>query len=180
VEARLSGANGAAGVEFGSFRLGIPPEVFDRRPALRAFEGRSVILGLRPEDIEDAALVADAPSERRMRARVLLSEALGADVVVHLRIDAPAVLTDDVKELADDVGVEVLQAVQERAEAGENTFLARLNPRTEAQPEREVDLAVDVTRLHFFDPETGLAIYDGEDAPGPAPAVSPPVASTDQ
>jgi multiple sugar transport system ATP-binding protein len=125
-----------------------------------------VILGLRPEDLEDASLVAEAPADRRIRTRVLLREALGADVVVHLKIDAPEVLTDDVKELADDVGVEALQAVEQRAEAGESTFLARLNPRTDAQTDGMVELVVDVSRLHFFDPETGLAIYGEEGSSG--------------
>jgi multiple sugar transport system ATP-binding protein len=176
VEATLTETDGSHGVTFGSFRLGIPAEVLDRRPALRGYEGRSVILGLRPEDLEDASLVAEAPADRRIGARVLLREALGADVVVHLKIDAPEVLTDDVKELADDVGVEALQAVEQRAEAGESTFLARLNPRTEAQTDRLVELVVDVTRLHYFDPESGLAIYDGS---GPASDAAP-VASAAQ
>jgi multiple sugar transport system ATP-binding protein len=166
VEATLTGSDGAHGVGFGSFRLAIPKEVFDQRPGLRAYEGRSVILGLRPEDLEDASLVAEAPADRRIRTRVLLREALGADVVVHLKIDAPEVLTDDVKELADDVGVEALQAVEQRAQAGESTFLARLNPRTEARTDQVVELVVDVARLHFFDPGTGLAIYGEEDGAG--------------
>jgi multiple sugar transport system ATP-binding protein len=173
VEATLTGTDGSPGVTFGSFSLAIPREVFDRRPALKGYEGRSVILGLRPEDLEDASLVAEAPADRRIRARVLLREALGADVVVHLKIDAPEVLTDDVKELADDVGVEALQAVEQRAEAGESTFLARLNPRTEAQADQLVELVVDVGRLHYFDPETGLAIYQDADSPSEAaPAAS--------
>ncbi|HEY7668206.1 MAG TPA: sn-glycerol-3-phosphate ABC transporter ATP-binding protein UgpC [Actinomycetota bacterium] len=166
VEATMTGSDGSRGVEFGSFKLAIPNEVFARRPGLRAYEGRNVILGLRPEDLEDASLVAEAPADRRIRTRVLLREALGADVVVHLKIDAPEVLTDDVKELADDVGVEALQAVEQRAEAGESTFLARLNPRTDAQTDGMVELVVDVSRLHFFDPETGLAIYGEEGSSG--------------
>jgi multiple sugar transport system ATP-binding protein len=164
VEATLSGSNGSASVAFGSLKLAVPDAVFGERPALRGYEGKQVILGLRPEDIEDATIASDAPADRRMRADVQLREALGADVVVHLRIDAPEVLTEDVKELAHDVGAEALEAVQQRAEAGENTFLARLSPRTEAQPGRAVELVVDVERLHFFDPESGLGIYDGEAA----------------
>ena len=88
---------------------------------------------------------------------MLLREALGADVVVHLKIDAPEVLTDDTKELADDLGIETMP----NAATGESTFLARLNPRTQARTDGLVDLVVDVTRLHFFDADSGLAIYDG-------------------
>jgi multiple sugar transport system ATP-binding protein len=159
VEASLSRSNGSAAVEFGSFRLAVPEEVFEERPSLRAYEEKRVIVGLRPEDIEDASLVPDAPADRRIQASVLLREALGADVLVHLTIDAPEVLTEDVKELAHDVGVEALAAVEQRAEAGESTFLARLSPRTEALQDRPVELVVDVVRMHFFDPETGLGIY---------------------
>jgi multiple sugar transport system ATP-binding protein len=159
VEAELSRTDGSCAVEFGSFRLAVPDEVFEARPALNEYVGKRVIMGLRPEDMEDARLVSEAPADRRIRAEVLLREALGADVLAHIRIDAPEVLTEDVKELAHDVGVEALDAVRQRAEAGESTFLARLSPRTEATLGQPVELVVDVTRLHFFDPDSGLAIY---------------------
>jgi multiple sugar transport system ATP-binding protein len=146
-------------VEFGGIRLGLSGEVFAQRPALREYEGRRVIVGLRPEDMEDAALVSDAPADRRIRAEVNLREALGADVLVHFSVRAPEVMTEDVRELAGDVGQEALQAVEERARAGESTFLARLNPRTGAREREPIELVVDVTRLHFFDPDTGRGIY---------------------
>jgi len=161
-EATLSRADGSASVEFGGFRFGLPDEVFAERPALKAFEGRQVIVGVRPEDMEDATLVADAPADRRFRCSVMLREALGADVLVHFKIKAPPVMTEDVKELAGDVGVEALAAVEQEARAGESTFLARLNPRTEAREGEAIELVVDVHRLHFFDPETGLGVYGGD------------------
>jgi multiple sugar transport system ATP-binding protein len=61
VEARLSTSNGSADVEFGGQRLGVPPEVMASHAGLRRFEGGSVVVGLRPEDIEDASLVPEAP-----------------------------------------------------------------------------------------------------------------------
>jgi multiple sugar transport system ATP-binding protein len=160
VEANLARSNGSGEATFGGFALGIPDEVFAARPALRAFEGRPVILGIRPEDMEDAQLVSDAPSDRRIRSEVLLREALGADVLAHIRVQAPAVMTEDVRELAHDVGAEALEAVEHRVAAGESTFIARLNPRTTARKGTPIELVVDVNRLHFFDPETGLGIYD--------------------
>jgi multiple sugar transport system ATP-binding protein len=159
VEADLSRSNGAAVVEFGGFQLGIPAEVFASRPALKGYEGKRVIVGLRPEDMEDASLAPDAPGDRRIRSSVDLREALGADVVVHFKVQVPAVITEDTKELADDVGQEALQAVEERARAGESTFVARLSPRTGALEGEPVELVVDVTRLHFFDPASGRGIY---------------------
>jgi multiple sugar transport system ATP-binding protein len=161
VEATLAPSNGSTVAEFGGFRLGIPDEVITRRPDLRRFQGKQVVLGLRPEDMEDASLVAGAPADRRIRANVVLREALGADVVAHFKVPAPPVITEDVKELAHDVGQEALQAVEREAQQGESTFVARLNPRTEARVGESIELVVDVGRLHFFDPETGLGVYGG-------------------
>jgi multiple sugar transport system ATP-binding protein len=160
-EASLTRSEGSAAVEFGGIRLAIPEQVFTARPALRGYEGKKVIVGIRPEDMEDASLVADAPADRRFPTDVILSEALGADVVAHVRVRAPAVVTEDVRELAHDVGQEALEAVEQDARTGESTFLARLNPRTGAREGEPIELVVDVTRLHFFDPETGLGIYEG-------------------
>lgn len=159
VEATLSRADGSAGVEFGGLRLAIPEQVFADRSALKSYEGKQVILGLRPEDMEDASLVADAPSDRRFRSDVILREALGADVVAHVKVRAPAVMTEDVRELAHDVGQEALEAVEQDARSGQSTFLARLNPRTSAREGEPIELVVDVNRLHFFDPDSGLGIY---------------------
>ncbi|MGH2655098.1 MAG: ABC transporter ATP-binding protein [Actinomycetota bacterium] len=161
VEADLVRADGSAALEFGGFRLELPEEVFADRPPLRAYEGKRVVLGLRPEDMEDATLVSEVPSGRRIRATVRLREALGADVLVHFAIAAPPVLTEDARELATDVGQEALLDAEARARAGQSTFLARLSPRTTAREGEPIELAVDVTRFHFFDPQTGLGIYGG-------------------
>ena len=162
VEAELSLGDGGATVSFADYQLEIPREVVGLHPELRAFEGQRIILGIRPEDMEDASLVPDAPANRHLRAPVVLLEALGADVVAHVRISAPAVMTEDVKELAHDVGAEAVQAVEQGARAGESMFLARLNPRTGAKQSEPIELVVDVSRLHFFDPKTGQGIYGGD------------------
>ncbi len=164
VEADLAQENGSWAVKFGGFSLEIPEDVFAARPALRAFEGKPVVIGIRPEDMEDASLVSDAPANRRIRSRVILREALGADVLVHFGVRARPVITEDTKELAHDVGAEVLEAVEKAGDQGEWIFLARLNPRTQAQQGKEIELVVDTSRLHFFDPEEGQGIYDGEPA----------------
>ena len=158
VEATISTANGSAHVEFGGQRLGVPPEVIAAHAGLRAFEGGSVVVGLRPEDIEDASLVPEAPQDRRISTVVDLRESLGADVVIHFTVDAPAVVTEDTKELAHDVGHDKLETVEQMG-SDHSEFLARLSPRTTATQGQPIDLVVDVTRLHFFDPETGLAVY---------------------
>jgi multiple sugar transport system ATP-binding protein len=166
VEATLARSNGSSTIEFGGYRLGVPDDVFGMRPALKAYEGKQVVVGIRPEDMEDASLTPDAPPDRRITSGVILREALGADVLVHFMIKAPVVITEDTKELAGDVGQEALEAAERSAIAGESEFLARLNPRTKATMGEPIDLVVDVNRLHFFDPQTGQGIYGGETEPG--------------
>jgi multiple sugar transport system ATP-binding protein len=159
LEATLARTNGGLVAEFGGFRLPVPEEVVGARPALRAYEDRKVVLGIRPEDMEDASLVSDAPASRRIDANVDLREALGSDVVVHFTIDAPPAMTDDVRELAVDVGQEALQQVQQHAEGGRSSVIARLNPRTQVNKGDRLDLVIDTHRLHFFDIDSGMGIY---------------------
>ena len=168
VEADLSRSNGALAVQFGDFTLEVPSSVLSARPALKGYEGKPVVVGIRPEDMEDASLVADAPAGRRVRSQVILREALGADVLVHFGVNARPAMTEDTKELAKDVGTDVLEAVERGAERGEWIFLARLNPRTSAEKGKPIELVVDSERMHFFDLESGAGIYGGDDDPQPA------------
>ena len=158
VEARIVEADGGLAVQVAGFDLPIPEELLARRPALRGFVDRPVVMGVRPEDMEDASLVSDAPPERRITAVIELREALGSDVVVHFGLDAPPAITEDVRELAVDVGHEALEKLEQSTDR--TTVLARLNPRTMAQAGESIELVVDTHRLHFFDPDTGLAIYE--------------------
>jgi multiple sugar transport system ATP-binding protein len=80
-------------------------------------------------------------------------------VVIHFPIQASPAITDDVRELAADVGHDVLEKVERTAEGGESIVVARLNPRTRIQKGDAVELVVDTTRLHFFDPDDGSGIY---------------------
>jgi multiple sugar transport system ATP-binding protein len=157
-------ADGSLVVEVGVHHLPIPAAVLAERPALRGYNGRKVVLGIRPEDMEDASLVSDAPAERRISSTVDLQEALGSDVLVHVPIEAPPAITEDVKELATDVDPEQAQLLHRASESGEATtanLVARLNPRTHVRKGDRIDLVVDTERLHFFDPDDGSGIYGG-------------------
>jgi multiple sugar transport system ATP-binding protein len=167
VEATLHHSDTGWAVEAGDIHLELPDQTFTNRPALAAYDGRTVVLGIRPEDMEDASLVADAPAGHRFRAEVELREALGSDVIVHFIVAARPAVTEDVKELAVDVGVEALQKVQDHAERGRTNVVARLNPRTQAQKGDTIELVVDTSRLHFFDVDDGTGIYGGQ-APAPS------------
>ena len=166
VETTITRSDGAAFVEFGGIRLRVDDRVLAERPGLRAYEGRPVVLGIRPEDMEDATLAPDAPADRRLTARVDLREALGSEILVHFEVAAPAVMTEDARELAADAGIADLAPIEELAAEGRSTFVAQLNPRTQAREQEDIELFVDTARLHFFDIETGLGIYgDPEQEP---------------
>ncbi|MCL5735637.1 MAG: sn-glycerol-3-phosphate ABC transporter ATP-binding protein UgpC [Actinobacteria bacterium] len=158
-EAKLSAFDGDLKVSFGGHDLRVPAAVVDHRPALRSFVGRNVVLGIRPEDMEDASLVPQAPADQKLAAKVSLLEALGSEVLVHFEVEAPVVLTEDVKELAVDVGAEHLENLEKQARVGRSVFTASLNPKTTAQKGGSIELVADSTRFHFFDPDTGLGIY---------------------
>ena len=159
VEGDLSTADGAMYVEFGGFRLRVDDQALQARPALSSFDGKKVVVGLRPENMEDASLATGAPADRRIKAEVDLREALGSQVVIHFTVDAPVVLTEDTKELAHDVGAGDLQDLAAQGEEAKSKFVAQLDPRTNVREGDKIELLVDTARFHFFDPETGLGIY---------------------
>jgi multiple sugar transport system ATP-binding protein len=159
VEGSLVRSNGAMYAEFGALRLKVDDEVIQARPALSKFEGKKLVIGLRPESMEDASLVPGAPEDRRIQALVDLREALGSQVAIHFTIDAPVVVTEDTKELAHDLGAEALEELTAQAEESKSRFVAQLDPRTHVREGDRIELVVDTARFHFFDPETGLGIY---------------------
>jgi multiple sugar transport system ATP-binding protein len=124
-----------------------------------------VIVGIRPEDLEDAELAPNAPSNRRLRGRVELREALGSEVLAHVTIEARQALTEDVRELAADIeGGAPSQELEESPERGEARIVGSLAPRSRVREDQPAEIAVDTRNLHFFDPETNLGIYDGGEA----------------
>jgi multiple sugar transport system ATP-binding protein len=158
VGARLSAGGGNGMVaSFGDHRLLVPPAVLDRRPGARDLIGRDVVLGLRPEDLEDAAFVAASAPETTLEVAIGLTEPLGAEVIAHFDVDAPAVATRDTLELAADVdpGGSGAAAARQALSGGRAAFTARLHPRTALRAGDSARLVVDVERLHLFDPDTG-------------------------
>jgi multiple sugar transport system ATP-binding protein len=111
-----------------------------------------VAVGLRSEDMEDASLARDA-TKPRLTTSVSLTEALGSEIVVHFPVDAPRVVTEDTKALEEDAGIEDVPVAHTA-----NIWVASFSPRSRMRPGDQVEIAIDAERLHFFDPETGLAI----------------------
>jgi multiple sugar transport system ATP-binding protein len=162
VDAGLERADGSgAAVAFGSHRLRVPEEIFRLRPGLVRYLGRQVVLGIRPDDFEDATLVHDAPADTCLSLEVELRETLGREAYLHFTIDAPPVLTEDVRELAADTDEATVEALEREASARATRFVALVSAKTPAREGRRVELAVDTSLLHFFDRQTGASIYDG-------------------
>ena len=154
MSARTSRARSSSFVEFAGDRLELDSATLSERPALADYEGRSLVLGIRPESMEDASLVSAETATRRLRTTVDLREALGSDLLVHFRVDAPPVLTEDTKELARDTDAPALEHTRD----DRSIFVARLNARSRVHEGDPVELYVDTRELHFFDRDTGPTI----------------------
>jgi multiple sugar transport system ATP-binding protein len=131
---------------FGERSLPVGDRVLSSRPGLIRFEGRRLILGIRPEDIEDAAFGEGEP----LQALVDIREDMGSEVFVHFGIGGKAVVGEDVRAAVGD----------DAADVKGSSWVARVDRDTRATERNGLNLAVDNERLHFFDPETGDAIYD--------------------
>jgi len=156
IEATLERRNGGLAAKVGEQEIPITSEEVAQRPGLARYVDRDVVLGVRPEDLEDAALAPE--SRARLRGTTELTEALGSEIVVHFEIPAKHAVTDEVRELAEDVGDEA--RVDQLAEENTATLVGRFGPRSRVREGDKVEVAVDTRALHFFDPETGLGIYE--------------------
>jgi multiple sugar transport system ATP-binding protein len=165
IEATLEQKNGGYAAKVGNESIAIEAEEVKARPGLAAYVGKEIVLGIRPEDLEDAALAPGTESQR-LRGQVELTEALGSEVMVHFTIKARHATTEDVRELAEDVGDE--RAIEQSADGDTATLVGRFGARSRVRPDQPVEVAVDTRSLHFFDPHTGLGIYDGTSTKGDA------------
>jgi multiple sugar transport system ATP-binding protein len=171
VEATLVAHGGETFVEFGERRIRVAPEVVAARPALAAFRGRTLVLGIRPEHIDDAALVPESDPVSRIPVDINLREGMGSDVYLHFSIDAPPVFTEDTRELASDIDAKALEELKAQASERRSAWIARASPETTAQVGRSIEIHVDTRKLYFFDPKTGQSIY-GEREPAPSGAAA--------
>jgi multiple sugar transport system ATP-binding protein len=155
-------SNGDVWVRFGDHRLRLDPSTSERRPALSSFEGGRVVLGIRPEDMEDAALVGERSEGRGLSIVCDIREDMGSEVYVHFNVPGDPVASKEVVEALVTDAPEDAEArlAAERARGAGISFVARLDRETRARERQPLEVEVDVTRLHFFDPDTGLSIYD--------------------
>jgi multiple sugar transport system ATP-binding protein len=160
IEATLERGPGGSGpdgpqVVFGTHRLRVPAGVLREHPALEKYLGRKVVTGIRPEHLEDAALVPGAAPESVIEVSVELREELGAEVNAHCTVGvaplqvAAVAIGDSEPDAAEIEEVPQMPAI-----------IARLDPRTAIREGERARVHVDLDSLHFFDPDSGDSLRD--------------------
>jgi multiple sugar transport system ATP-binding protein len=134
-------------LRLGSQRLRLPQSVFDARPRLAAGAGSDIIVGIRPEVMDDASLKPGHPVDMTLTAPVFLAESLGSDSIVHFGLDAAPAKVVDQDTLAEIVPGDV-----------KGVAIARFSARSPVRTGAAVAVAVECDRLHFFDAQRGEAI----------------------
>jgi multiple sugar transport system ATP-binding protein len=165
----------AGTLEDGKLRTGLgdmPLTARHRQAIEAAGAGREVIVGIRPENFEDASLVpADLrPNGLEFNATIDVIESLGSDKFVYFSQElGRASSVAELEELARDSG---------RADTGGNTetVVARLEPASRVKEGETARLWVDTRNLHVFDPSTGRNLTQG-DVAAPAGSVGPAAAA---
>ncbi len=160
LEAKLEQSGEHFVLRLGSHSLTLDDEALDTHAALRSYVGREIIVGIRPEDMEDPALAKDVPADRQMKGKVELTEALGSEIMVHFTIDAAHAVTEDVHDLQADIGTDRAPGTGVGSGTAGAVIVGRFGPRSRVKAGDTIDVAVDTRSLHFFDPETALGIYD--------------------
>lgn len=160
LSARLVQADGGVWVRFGDARLALPRDSMAANPALQAYLGKDVVLGIRPEHMDDAALHPGADPASTIAVTVDLRESVGSDVYLHFSLDVPVVVTEETRDLASDVDAMVVAGLEQQALERRTKLTVRAAPRTAARDGEPCRVVVDTAHLYFFDPGTGRAISD--------------------
>jgi multiple sugar transport system ATP-binding protein len=159
LDATIEQSNGSLRAKIGKQAISLGAETLELRPALKAYAGKPVIIGIRPEDLEDATLAPGSPPDQRLVGRLELREALGSEIMAHFAIEAAHAETDEMRELAADSGASET-GPRIGVEENEAVVVGRFGARSRITPGNEITAVVDTRALHFFDPATGAGIYD--------------------
>jgi len=166
VEARLEQEDGQLVCRLVDQAIEVPPALVADRPALASYAGRTIGLGIRPEQFEDASLVRGDSPGASIRGRVVTTELLGSEVLAHVEVDARPVATQEVREVLEDVDRSRVVDLESETRARRTVLIGRFAIGSRVRAGDDVTMHVDTRRLHFFDLETEAAI--GDDADGAA------------
>jgi multiple sugar transport system ATP-binding protein len=164
LEAELCADDGSVWAVAGSQQLRIPEGTLDERSELSRRIGDRVVLGIRPESLEDAT-ASESAEGRTVRVDVELVERLGSEMYAHFTLDAPPVVTDDTRDLLKERADLSDVTFEQRGMANRTVGVARLAPTARVHEGQAAELVVDTDRLYFFDLETGLAIDGSTSTP---------------
>ena len=159
VSSRIQDSDGRLTVDIGGQSIQVPERLVSEKTALKRLAGKEAIVGIRPQDFEDREHGQQGSDTQTLKVKIDLVESLGTQTLLHFEIDAPPVMTDDMKELAADVGADQVAKLER---GGRAEFVAEVDPKSRLQQGDEVELAIDASQLHFFDPDNSLGIYDGQ------------------
>ena len=120
--------------------------------------GGNVIVGIRPEHLQDAALESATGNGRSLRGQVQLKELLGSEVIVHFQVEAAPAITEELIEIAQDVDAAVVDELDHQRLLRRTAFVGRFGLATTVQEDQPADIAVAPGALRFFDADTGEAI----------------------
>jgi multiple sugar transport system ATP-binding protein len=136
--------------------MGKVPLSAEARAAAGDGAGGDLIVGVRPESFEDAALVGDARDRGiTFRASIDLVESLGAEKYAYFSVGGAEVQSKELEELARDSGMDEVPG------GGGDQVVARLEAASEIQRGSDAELWLDTTKLHFFDPDSGRNLSTG-------------------
>jgi multiple sugar transport system ATP-binding protein len=156
VESELRRADDGYVVEIGSRPILLDESETGGRD-LQRYVGRKLVVGVRPEKLEDASIASGAPAGRRIRGAVILREALGSDVLAHFDVEDSRELSPSVRELAHDAQDPVEVETIER-DARRLNFVGRFSPTSRVRAQEVVEVAIQPGGVKLFDPETGDAV----------------------
>jgi multiple sugar transport system ATP-binding protein len=145
-------------VVLGNERLTLDDKERGEHESLGEWTGKQVIAGIRPEHLEDAALVPNGLPDRRLDGLVRLKEALGSEIVVHFQIEAVPAVSPELSELEEVDESALLQQLDQQRRLRRTAFVGRFDVSTRVKEDEHAQIAVAPGALRFFDPESGQAI----------------------
>ena len=149
VYANIGVKNSSIQLSFGNDQIHYNGEKLDE---LKAFENKEIVMGIRPEAFEDGNYANESEFSESIKVSVSLLEQLGSDSYIHFYKDIKPVQTEAIEEILADDGEDI-------SILGDNTkFIARINPNSTVAEGEEIELKIDPSKLHFFNPDTGDAI----------------------
>jgi multiple sugar transport system ATP-binding protein len=157
VEGRLERRDGGLACRIREQVLQLPASTSTSHPVLDRYVDGTLAIGVRPEHLHDPDFSTEHSSPT-LRGTVRLTEALGSELLVHVEVAAARVRTTEVLEVAEDVDEALVEEITDQAALEKTTFVARFDARSAVRAGEEVEMRVDVDRLHFFDLASGLAV----------------------